>query len=66
MTQHELKDYKAALQSHQDALQIRLKLFSEDHPDTAQSYNEIGATQYAMNYNMRQLLRPINVLFKLD
>ena len=43
-----MKDYKAALESDQNALQIRLKLFGEDHPDTAQSYYSIGVTQHAM------------------
>jgi hypothetical protein len=40
-----MKDYKTALVSHQHALQIRLKLFAEDHPDTARSYDSIGITQ---------------------
>ncbi len=29
-----MNDYKSAEQSHQHALQIRLKLFGEEHPDT--------------------------------
>ncbi len=45
ITQHEMKDYKSALESHQHALQIRLKLFGKDHSDTARGYHEIGVTQ---------------------
>ena len=42
-----MKDYKTAIQSHQQALQIRLKLFGENHADTARSYREIGLTQHS-------------------
>jgi tetratricopeptide (TPR) repeat protein len=50
-----MKDYKSALQSHQHALQIRLKLFGEDHSDTAASYNNIGVVQYEMKDYMSAL-----------
>jgi tetratricopeptide (TPR) repeat protein len=43
-----MKDYKSALESKQKALQIRLKLYGEDHSDTARSYNYIGVTQNEM------------------
>jgi tetratricopeptide (TPR) repeat protein len=33
-----------ALRHHERALEIRLKLFGEEHPGTAQSLNNIGAT----------------------
>ncbi|CAB4031895.1 kinesin light chain-like [Paramuricea clavata] len=43
-----MNDYKSALESHQHALQIRLKLFGEDHSDTAANYDNIGDTQHEM------------------
>ncbi|XP_073248382.1 uncharacterized protein [Porites lutea] len=39
----------AALQSHQRALAIRIKVFGEDHESTADSYRELGVTQYNMH-----------------
>ena len=44
-----MKDYVSALQSHQQALNIRLKLHGDEHPDTAESYHSIGITQHEMN-----------------
>ena len=38
----------SALQSDQRALDIRVKLFGEEHPDTAQSYVNLGVTQHAL------------------
>ena len=35
-----MHDYKAALQSHQRALAIRIKLFGEEHKSTADSVIE--------------------------
>ena len=43
-----MEDYKSAIQSHQHAFQIRLKLFGENHADTARSYYSIGVTQNEM------------------
>ena len=43
-----MKDYISALQSKQQALNIRLKLHGDEHPDTAQSYYSIGVTQQKM------------------
>ena len=40
-----MKDYKSALESQQHALHITLKLFGQDHSDTAKSYETIGDTQ---------------------
>ena len=52
MTQHEMKDYKAALQSKERALAIRIKLFGEEHESTAESYRDLGVTQHEMkDYN---------------
>ena len=48
VTQHEMKDYKAALQSKQRALAIRIKLFGEEHESTADSYFTLGVTQHQM------------------
>jgi tetratricopeptide (TPR) repeat protein len=47
VTRHEMKNYASALDAHQHALQMRLELFGEDHPETAQSYREIELTQQA-------------------
>ena len=44
-----MHDYSAALQSHQRALAIRIKLFGEKHESTAESYSELGLTQYNMH-----------------
>ena len=44
-----MHDYSAALQSHQRALFICLKLFGEDHKCTADSYRELGVTQNDMH-----------------
>ena len=38
-------DYIAALESHQRALAIRIKVFGEDHKSTADSYYYLGKTQ---------------------
>ena len=46
---HEMHDYKAALQSHQRALGIRIKLFGEEHESTADSYRTLGVTQHAVH-----------------
>ena len=45
VTQHQMHDYKAALQSHQRALAIRIKLFGEDHERTAHCYMHVKVTQ---------------------
>ena len=37
----------SALQSFQRALEIRVKLFREEHPVTAQSYVNLGVMQHA-------------------
>ena len=37
----------SALQSHQRALEIRVKVLGKEHPDTAQSYFNLGITQHA-------------------
>ena len=42
-----MHDYSAALQSHQRALAIRLKLFGEEHAKTADSYRQVKITQDA-------------------
>ena len=41
-----MKDYKAALQSEQRALAVRIKLFGEEHESTAGSYKGLGVTQH--------------------
>ena len=44
-----MNDYEPALKSHQRALNIRLKLHGDEHPNTANSYYSIGLTQYHMD-----------------
>ena len=41
-------DFKAALQSKQRALEISIKLFGEEHQNTADCYYELGITQHKM------------------
>ena len=51
-TQQELGDYASALQSHQRALEIRLKTLGENHSDTVASYDNIGNVQQVLEeYN---------------
>ena len=51
-TQHSLGYFNAALDSEQHALDIRLKLFGEEHAVTANSYHSLGATQHSLgNFN---------------
>ena len=45
-TQHEQGDFTSAIQSDQRALDIRLKLFGEEHSNTANSYHSFGVTQH--------------------
>ena len=49
VTQYNMHDYSAALQSHQRALTIRLKLFGENYESTADCYRQLGITQYNMH-----------------
>ena len=48
VTHHQMHEYKAALQSHQLALAIRIKLFGEQHESTTDSYRRLSVTQYEM------------------
>ena len=41
-------DFISALQSHQRALAIRIKLFGEEHQSTANSYFGVGVTQHSI------------------
>ena len=43
------RSYTAALESAKRALDIRIKLFGEEHPMTADSYHNIGATQHSLS-----------------
>ena len=44
-----MNDLTSALQSHQRALDIRLEMFGEKHEKTADSYHELGTTQWKMD-----------------
>ena len=48
VTQYNMHDYSTALQSHQHALAIRIKLFGEEHAKTADSYRRVKITQEAL------------------
>ena len=41
-------NFKAALQSKQRALEIRIKLFGEEHQSSADCYYSLGITQYVL------------------
>ena len=41
-----LRDFTLALQSHQHALDVKRKLFREEHANTADSYHSLGITQH--------------------
>ena len=41
-------DFTSALQSNQRALDIRIKLFGEEHESTADSFRQLGVTQHMM------------------
>ena len=43
-----MNDYDSALKSHQQALNIRLKLHGDEHTDTGDSYDWIRGIQFAM------------------
>ena len=45
MVQYELREYAAAKQSHEQALAIRRKSLPPDHPDIADSLNNLGSVQ---------------------
>ena len=44
-----LEDYTSATESHKRALNIRQKVLGEDHKKTADSYFNLGATQYILS-----------------
>ena len=63
-----MQDYKAAVQSHQRALAICIKLFGEELESTADSYRELGVTQYQMHdYNtaLQSYERALAICMKL-
>ncbi|XP_068752729.1 LOW QUALITY PROTEIN: uncharacterized protein [Montipora capricornis] len=48
VTQHLLGDFTSAVQSMQQALDLRIKLFGEDHTSVAKSYHSLGVTQHSL------------------
>ena len=48
MTQYQLGDCTSALQSDQHALDVRKKVFGEEHAKTAHSYYDIRVTEYQL------------------
>ena len=50
--QHSTGDFEAARDSKQHTLDVRLKLFGEEHVSTANSYHSLGITQHSLgNFN---------------
>ncbi|KAL9973817.1 hypothetical protein ACROYT_G020320 [Oculina patagonica] len=49
LIQHKRDNYSEALESHKCALDIRRKVFSEQHPQTADSYHSVGVIQYSLS-----------------
>ena len=47
-TLHEMENYSEALQSKQRALDIRVKLFGEEHLETAECFHSLGLTQHEL------------------
>ena len=47
-TQHAQGEFHSALQSKQRSLNIRLKLFAEEHSSTADSYHSLSVTQHEL------------------
>ena len=47
-TQYSLGDFTSALHSAKRALQVRIKVFGEDHASTADSYHLLEKTQYSL------------------
>ena len=67
-TLHEMQNYSEALQSEQRALNIRVKLFGEEHSDTAQSYHSLGVTQqYLGDFTsaLQSMQRALDIRIKL-
>ena len=58
-----MHDYKPALQSHQRALAIRIKLFGEKHESTADSYMLMKETQNSENALHGCHLHVVGLLF---
>ena len=68
VTQHSLGDFTSALQSDLRALDVRIKLFGEDHSSTAESYHSLGATQHWLGdftSAMQSAQRALDVRIKL-
>ncbi|XP_068750731.1 uncharacterized protein [Montipora capricornis] len=48
VTQNSLGDFSSALHSAKRALQVRIKVFGEDHSSTADSYHLLGVIQHSV------------------
>ena len=44
---YQMENYSGAIQSFQSAIDVAIRLFGEEHPDTAQSYFILGEIQHA-------------------
>ena len=67
-TLHQMQNYSEALQSKQRALDIRVKLFGEEHSDTAQGYYELGVTQHQLGdftSALQSIQRALDIRVKL-
>ena len=61
-----MHEYRAALQSDQRALAIRIKLFGEEHESTDDSYMELGIAQHEMHDYKAALLSHLGSLDMID
>ena len=59
-------DFLSAFQSDQRAFDIRVKLFGEEHQDTAQSYFSIGVAQNAVDNISSALQCALDIRVKLS
>lgn len=46
-----LKDFEQSKKYHYKALDLRLKIFGNQHPNVAYSYNKLGLIHYNLGYN---------------
>ena len=65
---YQMQNYSEALQSEQRALDITVKLFGEEHSDTAQSYHSLGVTQQYLGdftSTLQSMQRALDIRVKL-
>ena len=58
--------YQVSLMKHQECLEIRLKIYSEKHELSAQSYNNLGTIYYHLNDSEKSLTNIKKAIHILD